>query len=1042
MGLLLACALCVGMGPVNGLDAWAQRSTQNATKTISGTVVDATGATVPGVAIQVTGTSNGVATDFNGRFTLSGVPSGATLTVSSLGYATQEIPVGNAVNLSIVLQEDTNFLDEVVVVGYGTMARRNVSSAIGTVKADLLEERPAIDVESALQGTAANLIIQNTGFDSTNPSMNISIRGIGTISNNDPLLVIDGVPQSSVSRMNDLNPNDIDNVSILKDAGSAAIYGSRSSNGVIIITTKQGKKNQTPVIRFGAAVGYNTPDILLKPVSSARNAEVVNESRTNVGQAPIFTDAEIAEFRSKGDTEMLARQALTSALQQNYNLSISGGSGNTTYMMSAQWFDQASDYANTDYGRDRFTVRSNLRSSWGRWTVGSNISFTRAHTRRPSDADFGDLVRFPTYYWVRTYDPENNVYFKNTYSKWGAHSEVLGKIREGGYYDSEGEYVQGNFNAEYQILEGLKFRAVVGGEVRNFHQVRDQKTFMVVADNGASYGDVSTATLAGSTNTPFQDDQNKSTYVTSQFLLDFNHTFADLHNVSGVVGWSQESYRYYNMYIRKTYLDDLNQPTGSTVIDSGSRLSTQQPTNTALMSWFGRVSYAFGNRYFVDFTARYDQSSKFAKGHRGAFFPAVSASWRISDEPFMEKWNRRMGELKLRTSYGLNGNQQNVGDYDYLSVYSNAQNVYAFNGTSVSGTSLTLGNENLSWEVSKTFNVGIDAGFFKNTLTFSFDWFNKNTEGILFTPQTPSSYGASLANENMGALNNKGWDFTVNYNLRSGSWLHTFGFNLADSNHKITKGYEEANIQVRDISRIRLNGLPMNTYYGLEVQGLFQTQEEINNAAIPTGIDRSQLGLGDVHYVDQNNDGKIDDNDKIVLGYGFPRYTFGLNYSFKWKGFDFAMMAQGVGKRTLGIRGELIEAFQGNYAQTIFEHMEDYWRPDNTDAWLPRVSASGSVSSANNWNTRGSTINYLDMKYIRLKNIQLGYTLPAKWTGAVGIKSARIYVNGQNVLTLSPTKFIDPENTEFPNSMNGGSSHSVRNHPNTHYWGGGINLTF
>ena len=511
--LFFSLVMVLGIGAALPRMAYAQQ-----TKTVTGVVVDENGDPIPGAGVVITGTTKGTATDIDGAFSLQGVKNNDRITVSSIGYASQDVLVGQSTSLRVVLTEDVNFLDEVVVVGYGTTTRRNVSSAIGTVKSELVEERPLLDVEAALQGTAANLIIQNSGYDLTSPSMNISIRGVGTISNNDPLLVIDGVPQQSVSRMNDLNPNDIDQISILKDAASAAIYGSRSSNGVIIITTKNGKINQKPVIRFGAAWGANVPDILLETVPSWRNAEVVNESRTNVGQAPVFTDAEIAEFKAKGDTKMLIKEALKPALQQNYNLSVTGGSGNTTYMVSAQWFDQASDYVDTDYGRDRLTIRSNVKTSWDRWTIGANVGFTRATSTRPSDADFGDLVRFPTYYWVRTEDKENDVFFKNTYAKWGAHSEVIGKIKEGGQYESEQENIQGTFNVEFKIFDWMKLRGVIGGEVRNYHQTRDQGTFKVVADSGADYGKIEDATLGGSTNTPFQDDQNKNTYVTSQIL--------------------------------------------------------------------------------------------------------------------------------------------------------------------------------------------------------------------------------------------------------------------------------------------------------------------------------------------------------------------------------------------------------------------------------------------------------------------------------------------------------------------------------------------
>ena len=612
----------------------------------------------------------------------------------------------------------------------------------------------------------------------------------------------------------------------------------------------------------------------------------------------------------------------------------------------------------------------------------------------------------------------------------------------GGTNKNDHEYLTGTFTADFEIIKGLKARAVLGGEVRHEHRFTSHKTYQYVVDNGAAHSDISTATTGGNTKREADDWTKKVTFVTAQLMLDYNRTFKEKHNVTGLFGWSDESEIGYDITAARQGMNSIDQPGDGSIATEGTKLSSQSKYRRALQSFFGRAGYSYDDRYYFEFTARYDMSSKFLKERNGAFFPSVSLGWRMSQENFMQTYRDRVGDLKLRASYGLNGNQQDVGDYDFMTTYGTWANAYGFNGVPVQGLMFTMGNELLTWETAKTFNIGVDATFFKNTLSVNFDYFYKRTEDILLSPIVPGTFGASIAKENRGILDNQGWELTINYNLSRGDWKHNFSLNLADSQNEVVR-YGTPAIRTSDSAgTIIMEGLPINALYGWKTNGFFQNYDEIQDAALPTGIDRSQLRPGDVRYVDLNGDGKIDENDRTYLGYAFPRYTYGFTYNVKWKGIDFSIMLQGVLKRENPVRGELVQPFHGDYSMTMFDHQLDYWSPQNRDARWPRLAVSGSVSDTNNWGHTGSDMMLLEGAYMRIKNIQLGYTLPKKWTKKFGCEALRIYFDTQNPLTWTKNGFVDPETTSFGNNMSGGADNSVRNYPTLRYFGGGIDLTF
>ena len=585
----LALFLCVA-----ALEA-VQAAPQDTKRTITGTVVDQNNLPVVGATVMISNSANGTATDSNGQFTLSGVTDNDELQISFLGYKTVTMQVGTRTAIAATLEEDSGYLDEVVVVGYGTTTRRHIISAVSTVKSEAIENRPVANIQQALQGAAANLIIQTKNFNPTDNQMNISIRGVNTMGNNTPLVVIDGVPQPDAGRMNDLNPNDIESINILKDAGSAAIYGARSSNGVILITTKNGRKEMAPQIRFSAKVGIENPDILYKAVPTYRNAILRNEALSNVGREPLFTAAEIQDFYNHGDCEAAVEQAMQNALQQNYNVSVTGGTKTTTYMLSASYFDQESNYVGPDYGVKRYNLRSNLTTEFGRLKLGANVGFTRSEINSPSDANegflFADLIRFPNYYFNR--HEENGIFFGNNYKYGGYSVSPLAGLMGGGINKNDHEYLTGTFTADFEIIKGLKARAVLGGEVRHEHRFTSHKTYQYVVDNGAEHSDISTASTGGNTKREADDWTKKVTFVTAQLMLDYNRTFKEKHNVTGLFGWSDESEIGYDITAARQGMNSIDQPGDGSIATEGTKLSSQSKYRRALQSFFGRAGYSY-----------------------------------------------------------------------------------------------------------------------------------------------------------------------------------------------------------------------------------------------------------------------------------------------------------------------------------------------------------------------------------------------------------------------------------------------------------------
>ena len=1021
---------------INAGQASILSTSQTKNTLVKGTVKDASGEPLIGVSVSVKGKSGiGTITDINGNFSIQ-CDANDTLVFSYIGYATLEFPVNGKSSLSISMKEDTKVLDEVIVVGYGTTTRKSAVGAVDQVKADMIENRPVANMTQALQGAAPNVIIQQRNHNPNDNKTNFNIRGISTLNDNSPLFVIDGLVADGES-FNKLNPMDIENISILKDAGTAAIYGSRSSNGVVVVTTKKGKKNQRPVVRLSGMIGWENPDILFSPVAGYQNATLRNLAETNAGNAPKYTPDQIRDLAAHQNEESwFFDQIMRTAMQQNYNLSVSGGSEHSTYMISMGYYDQESNYVGNDsFGVQRYNFRTSLSTELGRFKLTGILAYARNNSVSTTGGSLEvDAARTPTYYYYKMKSADGRYLLNDILSEFNP----LGQLEAGGRNKYRNNYINTNVSAEMKIIDGLKLKGVFGADIMNDTRF--------TRNHAVAYYSSEEATEPR----PIKKENNKTSnwnsnayLINTQLLLDYNKTFGK-HTVNGLVGLTNESYTQSSNEIEKKYVDpDLGIATDETTSEPGNitgKTSVDDSNRTSITSFLGRAGYSYAARYYEEFSFRYDGASKFHKDYRWGFFPSVSLGWRPTEESFMEFYKEKIGDLKLRASYGILGSQA-IGTYDRFTVYDVYDNSYAYNNKTVSGAGFKLGLENLTWEKTQTFNIGVDASFLQNSLTVTFDYFHKRTNDILMKPLISSVFGTEMPMANIGKMQNQGWDLSVNYRLKTGAFTHNFNFNLGDSWNKVLEFPGDEQItQVEELSRIIRVGVPLNSYYGYKMAGFFQSYDEIEASAIPVG---AKVQPGDIKFVDRNDDGIIDSKDKFILGNAFPRYTFGFTYGLNWKGIDFSMFWQGVGKRDMMLRGELIEPYHANYSYTIYKHQLDFWTPTNTEARWPRLAAPGSDSNRNNYgNGNGSDLFLLDGKYLRLKNLTIGYTLPKEWTKHLGMQKARLYINGQNLLTFSNNSFIDPESSEFDSKMSTSGANSGRSYPTLRYFGFGVDIEF
>lgn len=972
---------------------------QDNKNTIEGILVDINGETIIGATIKEKGTDNGTITDPDGNFVLNVSSMQGTLIFSYIGYKTKEVAISGQKKLKVTLEENSRELDEVVVVGYGTQKKVNLTGAVSSVDIKELESRPVVNVVEALQGTTPGLTIQQSNSQpGSRPSINI--RGVNTLNNNDPMVIIDGI-QGDIQNV---NMNDIENISVLKDAASAAIYGSRASNGVILITTRKGSKG-TAKVSYDFTYAIQTPTFMPDIVDSWVYAELRNEALINSGRSIQFSPEQIKNFRTNGPNSNWMKELYKSGSpQQTHNLSITGGSDKTTYLVSLAYTDQESMFEGPNYGLERYNFRVNLDTQVSeRFKLGVRAAYTRNAVKDHAYWTqwlIEQATRMPSIYPVK--DENGNYNYPG-----GNNTNALARLEQGGARKSWNDDLSAIINAEFKITDGLKLSGMAGAQLY-YNRLKENRKAI------PGSGDQENRMMNSS-----QRIQN----ITANLILSYDKKWGD-HSFNAMGGYSYEGgtdnrFETFRIVNESNY-DIMG---GLQTANTGNQ---EWQSEWSIYSAFFRLNYNFKEKYLLEFNLRDDVSSKFRKGNRSAWFPSFSAAWRVSEESFYpERLKNIMPSAKIRGSWGLVGNNR-IDDYKYQATVQITQG-YNFGNNIVPVAAFDAVNPDLTWETTRMFNIGADLSFLNNALTFSAEYYINDTYDILITIPVPGLYGGGAPIQNAGKVRNKGWELSARYNLKTGKINHSFSGSLSDSKNKVTDLKGTYWTDGYDVTTIVKEGYPVGSYYAYRSDGFFQNQHEVARGPHLDGITPKP---GDIRYLDKNGDGVIkEDDDRFILGNKFPRFLYGFNYDAEWKGFDFSMFWQGVGQRQVWLRGESVEAFHNNNEGPVFNFHIDRWTPNNPDASYPRLTVG--TESANN--VAKSDFWIENAAYLRLKNVQLGYTLPGKLTRKLSISRLRFYTSIQNALT-----FCDMKGGWDPETSDGGG----RIYPVNRTYSLGLNLNF
>ena len=954
---------------------------QQSGKLVKGAVTDESGLSVIGANVFIKGTTVGTITDMEGNFSLEVPSDNDILVISYIGYVEQQIPVKNRKNWSIVLKEDAQNLDEVVVVGYGTQRKGNIATAVTTIKSDVLQNRPVQTVGEALQGQIPGLSVTAKGAPGESPKL--QLRGSSVLksdNSSEPLVLVDGVPAD----FNFLNPEDIESINVLKDAASSAIYGSRAANGVLLITTKRGKMGK-PTFRYNGSVGVNTPMYMPQSISSAEYARIKNEAERNMGRAPIYTDEDISKFANGTDLNRYPNTnwldlAIQNSVATRHGLEASGGTEKVRYLVSAGVDHQTGIFPNTQ--QNVF----NVRSSTDIWiTKKFGISFDIRYQLRDMDAlnNQEDI-----YKQLIQADPTMVAYYTDGSYGYnpGFFTNPLVPLYEGGQKYTNRHEASGIFKLDYEIIDGLKFTGIANVKYTfKNEESRARKVF---------YKNYFTQEVFENGENSFSDRRDYNAYYNLQALLNYKKSFG-IHNLDILAGYQQESENSdWLKGARSGYPTDIIWELNPGPKDNWSNDGNGE--HWALASFIGRINYDYDNKYILSLSMRSDASSRFAKGSRWSTFPSVAAAWRISQESFMKGIRSWLDDLKIRASWGQTGSATGLGLYPSYTLISTGGLI--LNNTYQQIASLkTIGNQELTWEHSDMLNFGLDVKVLNSRLNFTGEYYIKNTKDILLEMPVPLEYGFGKPNMNVGEVRNKGWELSLSWNDRINDFGYSISGNLSDNRNEVvdlgdTGPWKGSNTYTEV-------GLPFNSIYGYESMGLFQSDEEVANAP----FQNSNTAAGDIRYKNQNGDDKIDANDRVVIGDPNPHFLYGVNLGFDYKNFDLNMFFQGIGQKDRVIMDNFVRPF---YDSSIFEHHLDYWTPENTGAKYPRILNKDDGTH----NYQQSDYWMINAGYFRMKNLQIGYTIPREILRPAGFDRVRVYFSANNLFTVSDfVPGMDPE---------------------------------
>ncbi len=987
---------------------------------VNGKVVDETGAPLSGASIIVKNTNQAISTDINGNFSFKNINEHSILVVSYLSFITQEIPVAGKTTINLVLRESTKGLNEIVVVGYGTQKRGHITSAISSFKPTEKNSRPVLGPDQLIQGKMAGVMV-SSGSGNLGGANRVSIRGIGSLSaSNEPLYVIDGVPVRShnaalfnfgedMNPLAELNPNDIESVDVLKDAASSAIYGSRATNGVILITTKSGKSGKSKMNIDAFSGIQQVPHLSkLKMADSKTYVNVINEGIDNYnlqyGYAPgvgNFVPYIQNPYPGLPDTDWLDL-VLQTANTNSLNLSFSGGSDKGTYFISGSYLDQQGAIKTNSL--KKYTAKINLTQNVFSWLkVGANTNMSYSHNNRVPGSNLGSTVLargLEQRPFDRPYKPDGNYYVGGT-SELLRNNAVQILNEQKAYLDNY--RFLGNFFGELSFTKDLKFKSSVGTDLIYTHDY-------VYYNENHPYGTGSGRLI---------DNTRLNTNIVFENTLNYNHKFGEL-DLAVLTGHS-----FQKIGASDNSVDGSGFPSASFDVNSVAATITAASTGlseNALESYFSRANLAYADKYLLSVSMRADGSSRFSRQKRYGYFPSVSAGWELSKESF---WMLSGTDLKLRASYGKTGNQEGIGNYAYQALAGGGYNYNNASGLAITG----FGNDQLTWESANQFNTGLELGLFKGKINITADYFVKNTTNLLYEKPTAGTTGFTSLTTNIGSMKNKGLELGINTNYALGKVLWNSNFNISFIKNKLTSllGNEDLLIGANRVLRV---GSEVGSFYIYKQTGIYQSDAEVPKSLYDTGI-----RAGDVKYEDVDNNGAIDVKDRLIVGSSNPDFFGGWDNSFTYGNFDLNFsVTYSYGAEVYAPWRINVSRLAGTYFPFLESEANGRWTGPGTSNTVPRAI------NGNTYNTYNSTRFLENGSYLRLRNLSIGYNLPKTLLSKFKLERLRVYAQADNLFLLTRYSGIDPEVNDNTDPKFLGDDNLVM--PQLRSFNLGFNLTF
>ncbi|WP_405296872.1 SusC/RagA family TonB-linked outer membrane protein [Algibacter sp. Ld11] len=1050
-----------GLEPITSVEF--KKTTNYLQQQVKGTITDINGQPIPGVNIVEKGTANGAQSDFDGGFSITPSNANAVLVFSFVGFVTKEVPIGNQTNLKIVLDEDISQLDEVVVVGYGTQKKVNLTAAVSVVGTEVFADRPTANAARSLQGTVPGLVVSNsTAGGEPGADSSINIRGYitsnGGIQDNPPLVLIDGIRMS----LSDINPEDIESVSVLKDAAAAAIYGSNASAGAILITTKSGKNsNGKARVSYRSNVSFTSPTTYPDAASPINFAYAINDARTNNRQGVYYDETDLANIISNmanpGSAPSIESNASgngwnygtigiqgtgatnwdeiilkKTALRTKHDLSISGGDQKMNYYLSAGAYDEDGLLAVGDESFQRYNLDAKFSAQANKWlTVELYSKFLKSYTDFPSETGQGSDIRNKT----RVLDLITKI--KPTLPQF---DPIYGEeLLQHAYYPFW-EFQRLKVRTD-QVILSPKFIIQASKNLKLNLDLNYRKTNVFREETVLAHQQIVPNGLVdrrSQEQSSYSPTVSRTEYFSPNFYATYDKSF-NKHNVNVTSGITSELNNFYSLGATTDYLITNNIVSLNASLDDDQTVN-ESITNWSTMGYFGRFRYNYDEKYLLEFTYRRDAASRFAPEDRWVGLPSFSAGYNVAREDF---WPfESINTFKLRGSYGSLGSQQVAPNYGYLSLIdTDNQTGFLFDGQQ-GNFAQTPGftTESLTWETVKTTDIGFDLGAFNNKLTMAFSWYRIDTEDVIGQGlELPATLGASPPLRNVGTVRVQGFDLEINWRQQLGDFGYSVRGVLNDYKRTVTEFPNETNLLTSNFV-----GLDLGDIYGYETDGLFQTNEEADAYTAEvnqTAINGFTYEAGDLRYVDQNGDGVINNGDGtadesgdlMVIGNNTPRYQYGITLGMNYKNFDFNAFIQGVGKRDVNLVQGNSQGFRGPsngpFHAFVWEGHLDYFRPDdttsplgaNTDAYFPKPYLNGGGRTNKNYSQ--NTTHFIQSgAYARLKSIQIGYTIPKVVTNKLNINNIRMYVTGENLFTATDLIFFDPETVRGSNDLLGSAS--------------------